>query len=301
MLWFWIVIVSQFANAGAQLLDKFLLTKNFPKPAILTFWTAVGNLLGVVFIFWDFNFLPGWYILTIALLSGVAFTIALQFLYMGLKKGEASHIAPLVGGVVPVVTFVISYFWLAERLTSFQQIAVVLLVIGILLISFEKSRNNNGIHIGMLWAVIAGVFFALSFVMARVVYIEDTFSTGFVWARLGSFAAALPLFFSGSFRRALFAKTKKQKQKAKSGLVILAVNKTLAALYFVGVNYAMSLTSATLVNALAGLQYAILFILIFIFTKKMPKFFKEQFTRQEIWQQVIALIFIIGGLAFLVY
>ena len=164
MLWFWIVIVSQFANAGAQLLDKFLLTKKFPRASVLTFWTAVGNLLGVVFVFWNFNFFPGWYLLAISILSGVAFTVALQFFYIAMKSGEASHVAPLVGGAVPIFTFAVSYFWLAERLTSFQMMAVVLLVAGALLISFEKSRQHNGLHIGMLYAVIAGAFFALSYV-----------------------------------------------------------------------------------------------------------------------------------------
>ncbi len=300
MLWFWIVIVSQFANAGAQLLDKFLLTKKFPRASVLTFWTAVGNLLGVVFVFWNFNFFPGWYLLAISILSGVAFTVALQFFYIAMKSGEASHVAPLVGGAVPIFTFAVSYFWLAERLTSFQMMAVVLLVAGALLISFEKSRQHNGLHIGMLYAVIAGAFFALSYVMMRRVFLEESFSTGFVWARLGSFAAALPILLSRPARNIIFAKSEKQKEKAKSGLGILALNKSMAAVYFIGMNYAISLESATLVNALAGLQYAILFILIFVFTKKLPQFFREQFTKAEIIQQIIALALIVGGLALLV-
>ena len=300
MLWFWIVIVSQFANAGAQLLDKFLLTKNFPRPIVLTFWTAVANLLGLVFVFFGFNWWPGWYLLIVALLSGVAFTVALQFLYMGLKKGEASHIAPLVGGVVPIVSFALSYYWLAERLNFNQGVAVGFLVAGALLISFEKSKKHSGIHIGMLWAVIAGILFALSYVMARVVYLQDTFATGFVWGRLGSFLAIVPLLFSVKIRRAIFVKTKKQKKKAKTGYIILVINKTLAAFYFLGMNYAMSLASATLVNALAGLQYAILFVLIYVFSKKIPKFFNEYFTKQEIFQQIMAILLISVGLAFMV-
>ncbi|MEK7511775.1 MAG: DMT family transporter [Patescibacteria group bacterium] len=301
MPWLWIVICSQFANAGAQLLDKFLLTKKFPRPAVLTFWTAVANLLGVVFVFWDFVLFPGWPLLLLSLGSGIAFTIALQFLYVGLKTGEASHIAPLVGGVVAIASFVISYFWLGERLTFYQQIAVLLLVIGSLLISFEKSKKHNGWHIGMLWAIFSGVFFALSYVMSRAVFLETTFSTGFVWARIGSFAAALPLLLSAPVRKSLFAKSEKQKEKSRSGMVILAINKVLAALYFIGMNYAISLASATIVNALAGLQYAILLTLIFICTKKLPQFFREQFTAREFVQEGIAIVVIMAGLAFLVF
>ena len=300
MSWFYIVIVSQFCNAGAQLLDKFLLTKKFPRPTVLTFWTAVANLLGVVFVFWEFVLFPGWTLLILSICSGIAFTIALQFFYVGLKTGEASHIAPLVGGVVAIASFVSSYFWLGERLTFYQQIAVLLLVVGSLLISFEKSKKHNGWHIGMLWAILSGVFFALSYVMLRAVFLETTFSTGFVWARIGSFAVVLPLLFSSSIRKALFAKSGENKQKTKSGLIILAINKVLAALYFVGMNYAISLASATIVNALAGLQYAILLALIYICTKKMPRFFREQFTARELVQEGMAIVLIIVGLAFLV-
>ena len=300
MLWFWIVIVSQFANAGAQLLDKLLLTKKFSKPAVLTFYTALWNLFALVFIFFDFNWFPDRNVLIVSLISGVAFTIALQFFYMGMKKGEASHIAPLVGGVVPVVSFIISYFWLDEVLTEMQIWAVVLLVIGTLLISFEKSRRHSGIHIGMLWAVLAGVFFAIAYVLARWAYLQESFSTGFVWARMGSFIAVLPFLLSSSLRRSVFGKNKKSKKKLRSGLAIFAINKSLAAFYFVGMNFAMSLASATLVNALAGLQYGILFFLIYFFSQKKPSFFKEYFTKHEIKHQLAAIMFLIIGLALLV-
>jgi len=301
MLWFWVVFASQFANAGAQILDKFLLTKKFPRVSVLTFWTAVWNLLGVVFIFWDFVFFPGWTILILALLSGVFFTIALQFLYSALKTGEASHIGPLVGGIVPIVSFIASYFWLHERLSGFQLFAIGLLVLGTLLISFEKSRKHNGWHIGMVWGIIAGLFFGLSYVLTRGVFLQTTFSTGFVWARIGGFVAALPLLLSPLVRGDIFVNTKAKKAKLESGLIVLIINKTLAVIYFLGMNYALSLASATVVNALAGLQYAIMFLMIYICTKTVPKFFQEQFTRREIAMQVLAILIIISGLALTVF
>jgi len=301
MLWFWIVFVSQFANAGAQILDKFLLTKKFPRVSVLTFWTAVWNLLGVAFIFWNFVWFPGWSVLVLALLSGIFFTIALQFLYSALKTGEASHIGPLVGGVVPVVSFIVSYFWLHERLTTLQLLSIVLLVVGTLLISFEKSRKHNGWHVGMVWGLLAGIFFGLSYVISRGVFLQTTFSTGFVWARIGGFIAALPLLLNSTVRSDIFVKTKEKKEKLESGLTVLIVNKTLAVIYFLGMNYALSLTSATVVNALAGLQYAIMFVLIYIFTKFIPKFFQEQFTRREILMQIVAILIIGMGLACTVF
>lgn len=300
MLWFWIVIGSQFAQAIALFLDKFLLVKKFPKPAVLTFWTSVGNLLGLVFVFWDFNFFPGWYLFILSIGSGVAFTIALQFFYMAMSKGEASHISPLVGAVVPIGSFIISYFWLSERLSFNQMVAVGLLVVGALIISFETTQKRSGWHIGMLYAVIAGLLFAVSYVLVRGVYLQETFATGFVWARVGAFVASVPLLFTAANRKAIFFKEKQQKKQAASGLTILAINKTLAALYFIGMNFAISLASATLVNALAGLQFALLFVIIYISSTFFAKFFKEYFTKAEIVQQIIAIILIVAGLAYMV-
>jgi len=298
MLWLWIVLVAQFAQAGALFLDKLLLTKSFPRPAVLTFWTAIANLLGVVFVFGDFQFFPGWKILILSLISGITFTIALQFLYMGLKKGEATHITPLVGAVVPVASFILSYFWLHEVLSLNQTVAVVFLVLGALVISSETTKKRTGWHIGMLWAIFAGLFFAVSYVLARGVFIETSFSTGFVWARVGSALAALPILLMPGIWQDLFAKKKKKEKTSAFG--ILAINKGLAALYFVGMNYAISLTSATIVNALAGLQYALLFLLILIVTKYWPKTLKEYFTKKEIIQEIFAILLIIVGLGFLV-
>jgi len=211
-----------------------------------------------------------------------------------------THISPLIGAVIPIITFILSRYFLNEQL-SFNQIwAVVLLVLGAFIISFEITRKRKGWHIGMLYAVIAAVFFSLSYVLARAAYLQDTFETGFVIARLGGFVIALPALFVAKFRREIFFKETTARTAAKSGFFILTINKVLAALYFVGINYAISLTSATLVNALSGLQYAVLFVLVYLFTKVKPRFFNEYFTKREIWQEIIGIVLIIIGLGVLI-
>lgn len=299
-MWLLISIVSQFANSTATVLDKFLLSKKFKFASVLTFWTAVFNLLGLVFVFWNFNWHPSAAAIWYSLGSGFFFAIALQLFYVAMKSGEASHISPLTGGVIPVASIILSYYFLGEQLTYYQYVGVILLVVGVLMISFEKSRKHSGWHMGMLWAAIAGIFFALNYVLARAAYLETSFSTAFVLARLGCFAPSLLLLLMPKVRKEIFTKNKKKQAEEKSGLTILLVNKTLAALYFIGMQFSVSLASATLVNAIAGLQYAILIILVFILSKFYPKFFKEKFTKMEIIQEVAAILLIIGGLGVMV-
>ncbi|MFA6536787.1 MAG: EamA family transporter [Patescibacteria group bacterium] len=299
MFWLYLTLGAQFFNSLAALLDKVLVSKRFPFAGVLTFWTAVANLFGVFFVFFDFNFQADSFLILISLLSGVSFSIALQFFYTAMKTGEATHIAPLSGGVLPIFSIVFSYFILSERLSSYEWVAVIFLILGALVISFEKSREHNGWHIGMLWAIIAGMFFSLSYVLGRYSFLQDTFSTGFVWARIGSFLAVLPLLFVKNIRQNLFSKAKSNSEKNKS-FVLLVINKTSSAVYFVGINYAISLSSATIVNALSGLQYGILFVMVLLSTKFFPRYFKEKFSFSEIILQIIAIILISIGLVLLV-
>jgi hypothetical protein len=53
------------------------------------------------------------------------------------------------------------------------------------------------------------------------------------------------------------------------------------------------------VNALQGIQYALLFILTIVLSFAAPRFIKEKVTARAIRQKVIALILIGGGIALL--
>jgi len=298
MLWFYLVLGAQFFNALAALLDKVLISKRFPLPSVLTFWTALANLFGLIFVFFDFNFHADSLIILFSILSGVSFAVALQFFYTAMKEGEATHIAPLTGGVLPIFSVIFSYYILNENLSNLEWRALIFLILGALIISFEKSRKHNGWHVGMLWAVIAGLFFSLSYVLGRYTFLQDSFSTGFVWARIGCLIATMPFFLSKKFRLALFDRKRGEKEQKKS-FILLTINKLSSAIYFVGINYAISLSSATLVNALSGLQYAILFIMVFLFSKFSPKKFHEKFSVFEIIMEFLAIICLSIGLALL--
>ncbi len=299
MLWLYLTLGAQFFNALAALLDKVLVTKRFPSPAVLTFWTAVANLLGLFFIFFDFNFYASGTVIFWAIISGVSFSVALYFFYSAIKKGEATHVAPFVGGLIPLFSILFSYFILQERLSGPEWFGVIFLVIGTFLISFEKSEKYNGWHKGLVWAILASICFSFFYVTGRFSYLQDSFSTGFVWARLGSFLVVLPLFFSEKFRKVLFSREKNKREVRKS-FFLLAVNKASSAIYFVAINYAVSLSSATIVNALSGLQYVILFFMVALLTKFSPKRFTEKIYSSEFVLQIISLIFIGVGLYFLV-
>ncbi|MBU2576079.1 EamA family transporter, partial [Patescibacteria group bacterium] len=188
MSWITIVLAGHFLNALAFLMDKFLLAKKIPSPFIYAFFIGALGILGLVLIPFGFS-VPSGVEIARALIAGATFVIALVFFFAGLKENEASRVVPLTGGFVPAFTFVLAYFFLAERLGMMEIAAFVALVAGGVLITIE--RGGHGSKRGYVYAVIAALIFAISFVITKQVYIEQEFISGFVWSRIGGFLMAM--------------------------------------------------------------------------------------------------------------
>jgi drug/metabolite transporter (DMT)-like permease len=242
---------------------------------------------------------------TIAVIAGFAFALGLWTMYSAFQRSEVSHAGPLNGAAVAVFVFILSSFFLQETFDARSFAAFGFLVIGSLLVSHEKSSGHRGWHSGMTLAVFSGLFFAVSHVASKYMYDQYGFLSGLVWTRgaLGVFGILLlanPTVRSAA--KAMFSFKHKQSEpdKTPGKVTAIIVNRTLAVVGVVLVQWAISLGSVTLVNALAGLQYAVLVIGMLALTKFKPNFIKEDYSRSEIAQELGA-VFIIGiGLALLI-
>jgi hypothetical protein len=74
----------------------------------------------------------------------------------------------------------------------------------------------------------------------------------------------------------------------------------MGGLGYVGVQYAMSLGSAAIVNALQAMQFALLVIVAFILKSKAKTLLGETLTRNIILQKAAALIIMAIGLGLIV-
>jgi len=63
------------------------------------------------------------------------------------------------------------------------------------------------------------------------------------------------------------------------------------------IQYATALGSVTIVNALSGVQFAFLIVVIALLTKYDPKLSKEKFARGELRNELLAVLVIAIGLA----
>lgn len=301
MLWLIITIAAYFIFAAVFLIDKYLLTGPIPNPKVYSFYIGVLGIAVLLFIpFIDFYVLEPLQ-LFFAFISGASFVLAILWFFKGLKLFEPSRIVPAVGGVLPIFTFLLVYLFSGRKQTfqSWEVLAFILLVLGSVLITYEKSKKLSLKSFKI--SIVAAFFFALSFVFAKYVYLEYPFLLGLVWIRLGGVSAALIFLLSPKLRKELFQQ--KIGLQKNTALIFLS-SQSAGALAGILQNWAIALAPliyVAFINALQGVQYVFLLILAGLISLKFPKVLKEQIAKEVIFQKVVAILLIGIGLVLLAF
>lgn len=299
-MWFLFALAGYFLLSVTVIFDKIILSKSVSKPVIYTFYSTI--IMFAVLLAWPLGveFLKGtdwWW----AFFSGLTFGFGLWASYIAVHKGEASHINPFMGASVTIAVYFFSSYFLREQLSQIQIVGIIILVFACFLLSFEKSRKNNGFHIGFLWGMLAGVLYAASHVSAKYIYEIYPFITGIVWTKVPIGLVGLLLFFHPAVKRSFKKRRVKPKTVAKRyTFVLVAVAKVLGVVSLLFIQYAFASGSVSLVMALSGLQFVLMFMMIYLLTKLVPRLFNEYFTKREIAIEVIAIFLVMLGSALFV-
>ena len=227
------------------------------------------------------------------------------------------------GNVGTIVCFRVgaadAYFLLKENLNPQQYIAFIFLIIGSFLVSLDFQRHGawhwlkKKLHLEKrfsmphirkaLWVALpSAALFGISHVLAKYVYTQTEFLTGFIWTRFGSLLAVIFLLLIPLNRELIFKdlkKNKKKKKQAKKTGVKFLFGQACGGSAMLLIQYAIFLGSVSLVTSLQGVQYAFVFLIILITTLFFPKFLKEEITKEIFIQKIIAVIFIFIGLYFI--
>ena len=298
MSWLFIVIIAHFLNAGAFLVDKFLLVKAVPKAAVYAFWIGVLGIFAVVLL--PFGYVrPTLGEFLFAATAGVLFQVALLFFFSALRWLETSRVVPVVGGGQPLIILAFSALFLGERLMTPELIAFALLVLGTALISIDTHDATPAESIkqrrGWLYAVLATLFFSASFTMTKAVFDMQPFISGFVWIRLGAFLFVFLFLFYTPWRHAILAKEERPRGKYRA---LFFGGQFSGALGAILMNYAISLASVTIVTAMQGIQYAFLFVLAIVLGRRFTQL-RERLNAAIILRKSSAIILIGIGLVLL--
>ncbi|HBB38238.1 MAG: hypothetical protein UV82_C0014G0018 [Candidatus Magasanikbacteria bacterium GW2011_GWD2_43_18] len=303
MLWLLLALAGYVALAIVFVLDKLILTKTLSNPIVYTFYSTIfmfGALLAFPF---GVGLLHGidwlW-----ALVSGLGFGFGLWAMFLSVKKGEASHINPFIGAMITIVIFVLAFVFLGETLRTIEIAGMAVLAGATLLLAFFNEKGLVEFNSSFAWGILAALLFAISHVTAKYLYELYPFLTGFVWTRATTGLVGIVCLFSPAVRNTFHRVKKAEGENAAfrgvRGILIIVSNKVLGVVGVVLIQLAIAVGSVTLVNALVGVQYALMTLFIVLLTKFAPRVLKETFSRREIAVQTVAMIFVILGSALFV-
>jgi len=305
MTWISVTVSAYLLGAVAVLLDKFLLgSKRIASAQTYAFYIGIfgmGTLLlaPLGFLYPSMRLsVPSINQIWLSMVSGILYMAGIATLYAAIKRAEAGRVTPVVFSVVPIATYIIALVLKSEHLSGAQVCGVGLLIIGGLLISFDlpltlgKKKFFSGFYLSCL----SGVFFAVAYVLFKFVYAEQHFFNGFVWTRAGAFVGALGLLLVPAWRKAItksLANSKRPTRKHVHTGGIFVANKIIGGSSSIMINYALSIGSVTLVNAMVSLQYVFLLGMLWLVSKKYHHIFQEKLLFWD-WAQKVTAIVIIG-------
>ncbi|MDD4901426.1 MAG: EamA family transporter [Patescibacteria group bacterium] len=313
-----ISIIAYFINAGVYVADKFLLSKKVHSSIAYAFYVGIWSIFNVVLLFFASWWMPNARELALDLLAGFLFLATLVFWYKALHQSEASRVVPIVGALVPIFSFIFSFIFLGETLNQRQLVAFIILICGGVLISIKRTkvylyqkvvariREVVGDIIGdvparfqptsrlLINSVFSAVFFAAYYVLMKYIYLHQPFIGSFVWSRLGSFLGVLLMLLVPGWRYVIV----KQQQGAKTpkNMVFFFAIRLSAAAAFIMINWAISLGNVAIINALQGVQYLFLFVIILVISRKFPKMLNEQLGGGVFLQKLIGTVMVCLGL-----
>lgn len=301
MAWISIAALSYLFSAIAALLDKLLLSGRIAHPSVYAFFVSLFSLFALLLIPFGFQFY-GLESTGVFLCSGILFLYGLLAFYAAVQKNEVSRVAPLVGTIMAVTALLVSFFpdgGDTSRLLSItpvQLLSFVALVGGGILIAFDfPLKKNENIS---LFPVFAGVLMAFSLLLLKYGYYEydANFESGFVWSRIGMFAAGMSLLLVPEFRRQIFSGLERHgradRDTVKTG-GLFVLNKISGGLAAFLMNYATFLGPVIFIQALSGVQFVFLFLLAWATSTQYPHIFEERFGFSQ-WVQKFGAIALIG-------
>ncbi len=309
MSWILTALSAYFFLAVANLFDKFLVDNVLPSSKAYAFVVCLfGGLLFLAapwFLEW-----PGVYWLMINIVAGFIFAIALWTLYEALRRGEAARTLVFIGGLTPVFSIIFSILFFKEQFSFSEWLGIFTLLIGIAVVALlpqqrsflarlmKKLRLTQDVKSGyLIFAAVSAFAYASYFILTKYAYSSQPFASAFIWTRLGAAIFVLLFLIRRQDREDVLQIFNKKKKTKKGGLVV--INQIIGSAGFILQNYAISLGSVALVNALQGVQYAFLLVLSTGLALLSPRLLKETFSWRIFLQKSVAVLIIALGLYFI--
>ncbi len=287
MLWLYLALIAYFINAIVFIIDKYLLAAPIPKYHAYAFGVSSLSLVVLFLIPFGVSW-QGTDFFLLSFASGSAFFLGITFLYKTIKESDVSVAATQTGTMGAIFTYIFSVLILKESLPLNNLVAFLFLLAGIIMLGKIQKQI-------LLSALLAGIFFGLSYVLLKLSFNSSDLINGIFWTRLGFIGTAFITLFSGHVREEIKFSFNNSPRRSK---FLFVFNKLLAGIGFIILYFAIQMGNVSLVNALLGLQFMFTFILALFLINKVPGI-KEDFSKRVLIPKLTGLTLVLIGLLIL--
>lgn len=284
-------LTAYLLNAVAVTIDKYIITQKINHPLVYVFYFSIFSCLALFLI--PFTKLPNLNVLFLASSSTLLWTTGAYFMLWALKEGKVSRVIPVIGTLVPI--FLLIPASLSGTINTSQALAVSILVLGLIIITLTDWRGEiTTKEIGLELA--SAFFFAISYVVLREAYLQDSFLTVLAYSRMvlipvGIFIILIPF----TRRIVLISSGPKLNFFSRTGALFL-IGQAAGGIQELLLTFSVSLANPALVNSLQGFQYIFLFFLNLILSKKLPETYKENYKLPVLATKITGILLIGAGL-----
>lgn len=312
-MWLILAVLSYLMQAVTGSIDRIIVHKEVNKPIVISFWVALFSVLTIFiplvgFLPLDFAqdfklVIPDINLLVLIILVGALNQVALLFIYKALVTGEATRISSIVGAITPIVTLTGAYIILNERLDSFSLLGFLILILGTLALTINSRSKKSDSLAWIKYALATSLTLGAASVLAKSIFDQHQFISAYSLSALGALVYVIVItVISSDVRQTINSiinkKSNKSKKLAKSNKQAkwIMFNALFGGLAIIILNLAIDLGSPSLVNALRGIQFAGIFVIAILLSKKHPKLLDEKLDSKSKKQKFTGIVLVVIGI-----
>lgn len=287
-MWLPIALTAQFILGTSAVFDKLLLRRGFFDPWVYTFWIGMFGLAALVLAPFGFSIPESPHVL-VALSAGAIFITALFFLFTALTHTSPVAVLTFTGALTPVASFILASLLLDASLNGKNLIGFSLLLLaGFAVFISERDFMSS---VAVVAALGSALLFGCYGILAKTVFTDIAFITGFIFIKLGSVLTAGSVLFVPRLRRRIIAMSRNAVPRDRLGY---AANVLYAGSGSTLVSVAISLAHPALVEATQSLKYVVIFFCSWLILH-------ERYRGLELWGKISATVLVAAGASVLAF
>lgn len=306
-MWFLPAIIGYGLLSLAAVADKFVLSKVKLHPASFS-WvvTSLSGLAGVVLLFFHGSFAFPLNAVWQVVFAGMASYLGCLAMFYAVKEGEVSKVSTLIASAIPLWILLISILGGIEKLKLVEAVGGFLVVIagyGLSQTGRAKTRINKKT---IALVVVSSLAYGFYHSLAKASYNLGEFLPTLAWISLANFSAGLvftTIFFGPKKIIEGFVKRKNNENNSsgKFGKIAIVIGQVAGGSSSLFLQWAVSLGSVFVVNALQGIQYIFVLGLTSLLTKWRPDILREDNRGGVLWKKILWSLLLATGVFLIVF